>query len=49
MLSKLKIQIPSLVEELRTIVKESKEMVSENPELTEAQARKIVSENLDKK
>lgn len=48
MLSKLKIQIPSLVEDLRVIVKESKEMVSENTELTEVQARKIVSENLNK-
>jgi len=42
----LKIEFPSLIDHLKKVVKRSKEIVSENSEISEVQARKLASEEL---
>jgi hypothetical protein len=43
------INIKSAIDKLKYIIKESKKLVQENPELSEPEARKIISEQLKNK
>lgn len=43
---KLKLEIISPIEKLKKVIKRSKELVSENTEITEVEARKIAAQEL---
>jgi hypothetical protein len=46
---KLNIKLPSKIEELKSIIKRSKELIQTNPNLTEPEARKLATEELKNK
>jgi hypothetical protein len=43
------IKLPNKIEELKSIIKRSKELVQSNPNLIEPEARKLASEELKNK